>query len=280
MKRISKYRKSSNFIIGKVFFFLFFLSLILGFGYSIITTSLKISGSVTIKNVENIPMLRATSSSDTTAFWSSTYRMKIKTVTFDDEINEPSGVVASWDVGTIDNITDVMAYIVNNETSGYYDLYIQGDGHLYANYDSSYLFYNFRALEKINNIDILDTSKTTNMSYMFYYAGYSSTNFTLDVSSFDTQNVTNMSYMFAFAGYNSTAITLDISNFDTSKVTSMYYIFGRTGYVNPNFTLNVSGINTKNVTDMGYMFYNAGYNSEVYTLDVTSFDTSNVTNME
>ena len=44
---------------------------------------------------------------------------------------------------------------------------------------------------------------------------------TLDVSNFDTSKVTNMSYMFS----RSQATTLDVSNFDTSKVTNMSNMF-------------------------------------------------------
>ncbi len=75
-------------------------------------------------------------------------------------------------------------------------------------------------------LDYLDTSKVTTMSYMF--RGSQAT--TLDLSSFDTRKVTNMSYMFR----GSQATTLDLSSFDTSNVENMNNMFrssqATTGY--------------------------------------------------
>ena len=53
-----------------------------------------------------------------------------------------------------------MAYITTNQTDNtYYDLYIQGDGHLYANKDSKYLFANLKGVDQINGIDKLNQLK-------------------------------------------------------------------------------------------------------------------------
>lgn len=62
---------------------------------------------------------------------------------------------------------------------------------IYLNPDSSRMFYN----KAINDIDLskFDTSKVTNMSYMF--SGMRDI-ITLDISNFDTSNVTNMGSMF------------------------------------------------------------------------------------
>ena len=45
---------------------------------------------------------------------------------------------------------------------------------------------------------------------MFYYTGYESDEFSLDLSSFDTSNVTDMSQMFYFTGASSSSFTLDL----------------------------------------------------------------------
>jgi len=82
-----------------------------------------------------------------------------------------------------------MAYLkINASNLSYYDLYIHGDGQIYANPDSSYLFYNFKNVDSINNMSILDTSNVTNMSHMFYYTGYLSTKFTLDCSRWNVKH--------------------------------------------------------------------------------------------
>lgn len=68
-------------------------------------------------------------------------------------------------------------------------------------------FYSMSNLVGIDNLDLLDTSKTINMSYMFDGC----TNLTqLDLSNFDTSNVTDMSYM--FNGCSNLTATLIIMN--------------------------------------------------------------------
>ena len=231
------------------------------------------------ENIVGLAVLKATTQDDTTAFRSATYKSKIKTLTFEDEINVPETATESWDLGVNQN-GNVMAYVIPNTTdSTYYDLYIQSDTQLYANRDMSYWFAALTYVDEINNLELLDTSKTTNMLGMFSETGQNSTVFTLDVSNFDTSSVINMSGMFFKTGNASTVFTLDVSNFDTSSVIDMGYMFTSVGENNPNFTLDVSGFDTTNVTNMYGMFWYTGRNSTIFTLDVSNFDTSNVTNM-
>ena len=118
---------------------------------------------------------------------------------------------------------------------------------VYLNTDSSEMFYSdLYAEQRIKNI--LD----------------------LDLSNFDTSKVTNMSYMFN-GMFNLTS--LDLSNFDTSKVTNMSLMFS--GMRNLT-TINLSSFDTSQVTDMRYMFNNM---SNLTSLDLSKFDTSKVTNM-
>ena len=216
---------------------------------------------------------------DDFAFWSDEYREKIKNITFEDKINVPDEAFESWDI-SLGQTGKVMSYVVPNQNdSSYYDLYIQSDTQLYANFNMQYWFENFTNIDSINGLDLLKTSYTNDMHGMFASTGYNSTIFTLDVSNFDTSNVTDMSFMFDRTGYNSTIFALDVSNFDTSKVTSMYRMLALTGVSNPNFTLDVSNFDTSNVTNMGGMFVRVGEANKFFTLDVSNFDTSNVTNM-
>ena len=59
---------------------------------------------------------------------------------------------------------------------------------------------------------------------MFVSTGYSSPNFTLDVSNFDTSNVTNMGNMFNGTVYNSTKFitSITIKNPKTTSYSSMF----------------------------------------------------------
>ncbi|MDD6323105.1 MAG: BspA family leucine-rich repeat surface protein [Bacilli bacterium] len=231
------------------------------------------------------------------AFWQSTYSGKISTVDVLDNKNVPSNVVASWDVSEKQN-KSVMAWIIDDpDNSGMYKLYIGGNGGVAAPTDSSNLFggaYNSNfSKTKTMNLTNLDTSRVTNMGYMFY--GCSSltnlnvSNFdtskvtnmvsmfwdcksltSLDLSNFDTSNVTDMGWMF----YNCSSLTsLDVSKFNTSKVTHMTWMFYNCWSLT---SLDVSKFNTSKVTDMGWMFNNC---KSLTRLDVSNFDTSQVTSM-
>jgi len=143
---------------------------------------------------------------------------------------------------------------------------------VYLNKDSSKMFFSEPSEQKIRNIlkldlSSFDTSKVTNMGYMFYNISNPTT---LDISNFDTSQVRSMRSMFS-AMYNLT--TLDLSHFDTSKVTDMAGMFYSVSTLN---TLNLSNFDTSQVTDMNHMFYNM---SNLTTLNLSSFDTSKVTNM-
>ena len=128
-----KHRRKVRFDHKKrnILIFLVFV-LFLGIGYSVLGTDLGITGNISLTKYKQ-PIIRTTSSTDQTAFKSLTYRDKIKTVTLDDKIEPPNNVVASWDVSEARN-GNVMAYVTTNQDDNTkYDLYIQGDGHLFAN---------------------------------------------------------------------------------------------------------------------------------------------------
>ena len=87
-------------------------------------------------------------------------------------------------------------------------------------------------LEEINGIENWNTSKVTDMSFMFYNC---SSLTSLDVSNFDTSQVTNMSSMFY---YCSSLTSLDVSNFNTSKVTDMSNMFYNCSKLSGNITIS------------------------------------------
>ncbi|MBE8832410.1 BspA family leucine-rich repeat surface protein [Enterococcus hirae] len=146
-------------------------------------------------------------------------------------------------------------------------------GKVVAPEDSAYLFSSdltgskyLNNLTEIEGLNQLDTSNVTNMREMFKEMSNLTS---LDVSSFDTSKVTDMSYMF----YRNGVTSLDVSGFDTSKVTVMSYMFlGMKNITN----LDVNSWNTSNVTSMYGMFSGM---SSVTSLDVSGFDTCNVTTM-
>ena len=225
------------------------------------------------------------------------WKRKQDTVTkivFQDSINKIEGESESWDISSAKNKTVMARLVPNTDDTTTNTLYIQGNGGVTANYNSSYLFYNFSKLTEIENISLLDTSNVTSMYQMFYECRsltsldlsnfdtsqvtnmvsmfYSCSKLTnLDVSKFDTSEVTNMSAMFR----NCSSLTsLDVSKFDTSNVTDMHEMFRGCRSLT---SLDLSNFNTSNVTDMTLMFREC---ESILELNVDSFDTSNVTKMD
>ena len=188
-------------------------------------------------------------------------------IVFQDSINKIEGESESWDISSAKNKTVMARLVPNTDDTATNTLYIQGNGGVSANYDSSYLFYIFSKLTEIENLNLFDTSQVTNMRYMFYRCSNLTS---LDVSKFDTSQVTNMHRMF----YECNSLTsLDVSEFDTSKVTNMNGMFLRCSSLTE---LDVSNFNTSNVTDMEQMFFGC---SSLTELDISNFKTSNVTDM-
>ncbi|MBQ9558467.1 MAG: BspA family leucine-rich repeat surface protein [Bacteroidaceae bacterium] len=121
-------------------------------------------------------------------------------------------------------------------------------------------FYNFQKLEEIVGLTNLNTSKVTDMGYMFYQC-YALKN--LDLSQFNTSNVTNMERMFY---YLQGVTSLDLSKFNTSKVTKMDEMFRNSN--NGKLTsLDLTSFNTTNVISAYAMF---AYYYKLKQIKVTS----------
>ena len=173
-----------------------------------------------------------------------------------------------------------LAWYEDNDSDGYYEITIAGDGDVVANSNSSYLFANIGYGVKnqevtITGLENLETELTTDMSYMFRECKVQEIN----VNTLDTSNVTTLDNTFSNC---SNLETLDLNNWNTSKVENLFSTFQ--GCTNLK-TLEVGDWNTSNVTIMGEEGMNfASYGtfqgcSNLTTLDLSKWDTSNVTAM-
>ena len=138
----------------------------------------------------------------------------------------------------------------------YEDLHMQrtNDG---ANMKGLFYYCNSPELD----LSRLDTSKVTDMSYMF---GYCSSQINID--GWDTSEVTNASYMLqSFTG------SIDLTKLDFSSVTNVSNMFN---YANLD-NIILTGLKFPSATSYDNMFNNA----KATTLDLSSWDISHVKNM-
>jgi len=183
-------------------------------------------------------------------------RREVITVTFLDSLDEITD--DAWDVSA-DDSGKVMAWTKWRDNGGY-DLYVEDEGNITANKNSSGLFSGYINVEHILFNNNFHTENTQDMSAMFLFCGNLKE---LDVSHFDTSNVTDMNGM--FCGCSSLG-ELDVSHFDTSNVIDMKRMFyGCRKLVK----LDVSGFDTSNVTDVQAMF---GKSDNLTNLNVSNFD--------
>ena len=201
-------------------------------------------------------------------FRSDEYKEKIKTVSFVDYIDTNNAVV-QWDMSDLGD-NSIVAWLNNNSTNGYYDLYIGSKEEIYPK-DLNNFFAGMKYLDEIS-FSNLNTIMTTNMANMFWGVGLKS----LDLGNkFNTKNVTDMARM--FWGIVSTNINLG-DKFDTRNVTNMMQMFSSDSNL-VNLDLG-DKFDTSNVTNMGGMFNAVGTNVNNFTLNLgNKFDTSNVTNV-
>jgi len=131
---------------------------------------------------------------------------------------------------------DIIRYI--NEFIKYEEL---NDGNIkYA--VTMWYFHKDFALEVYGHISYWNTSRITDMSFLFYQY-YT---FNEDISRWNVSNVTNMSLM--FCGANS--FNSDLSSWNVSNVTGMEGMFCNAN----SFNCDLSSWDVRNVTDMGWMF--------------------------
>ena len=135
-------------------------------------------------------------------------------------------------------VPDCSGFVVDNEDWGY-DLYIQSNEQLYGNPDMSNWFSDFYNLETINNLDLLDTSKVTNMKDMFASCASLTT-----IPQLDTSNVTDLSRMFYYCSKLQSIPLLDTSN--ATKFSEMFSYCSK--------LQSIPQLNTSNATNMMSMF--------------------------
>ena len=221
------------------------------------------------KQVENeyvitVATLRNWPSDSTDDFHNSTYKSKITSIEFKTNTSEvPYNPIKTWSIKDATSEEEVTAYLLDDGTStGNYKVIISTPASiLYANPDSSNMFYSFSGLKEIKGIELLNTSSATNMSYMFYLCNRLTG---LDLSGWDTSSVTNMAEMFSQCSQLSDFSFLE--NWDTTSVTNMVSMFYSCSKLT---TIDLSNWEISSVTNMGSMFQDC---SQLTSLDLSGWD--------
>ncbi len=196
-------------------------------------------------------------------FWD--YKENITNVVFEDTTIDRSETTLKFDISSNQD-ESIMSYLVPNENDpSKYTLCIQSDDTIYLNPKSEYLFMGFAALEFIDGLDKIDTSKVTNMYSMFN--GCSSL-ISLNLDNFNTTKVNDVRYMFMSC---LKLKDIDLSSFDTRNVKYMSGIFENCESL---ISLNLENFYTPNLVEFGWAFKNC---KSLKNINLSNFDTSKVT---
>ncbi len=141
---------------------------------------------------------------------------------------------------------------------------------------TAYWFCNMRDCEMFQ-LDNLDTSNVTDMSYMFAWAGYNAKKFEITgIDMFDVRQVKKMKAMFTYMAYNADNIDLDIQKWKVYNVTDMSQMFAYMGYKSTAIYVGLlADWEVVSVTNMDAMFKSTGYYAKWY-IYLVPWDVSNV----
>ncbi len=168
-------------------------------------------------------------------------------------------------------------YRVPTSSGNEFDVYILADPEYFVSLNpiSSSMLRGLSNATSIRGLSEIDTSRVTNMDYMFYNLSIANE---LDISSWDTSLVTNMSSMFRGC---SMLDNLDLSGWDVSSLTNASHMFEdcqKLAY------LNLIGWDTSRLQDMTAMFKNAHLefvaSSSMGVKGLENLNTSSVTSMK
>ena len=189
-------------------------------------------------------------------------RDKIEKIYTVKEVDVPADAKESWDVSEKKD-KSVVAYVLDKDSNGLYELYLGENGGVIANQDSSRMFENYTSLTYAD-LTNLYTDNVTDMSFMFKGDNKLSQ---LIINGWNTTAVTNMKYMFKDC---SSLSSLDLNHFDTSSVTDMEGMFY--GCISMK-SLEVEKFNLTNVKTIEAMFMNC---NKLSKLNIENWNTANI----
>lgn len=202
-----------------------------------------------------------------------TTRMSITEINIVDSYTPNGNETDSWDASAAKD-GSVMCYVNGTVLT----IAGNGSGKIYANADSSSMFYKsktdmFSALTTINGISVLDTTNVTTLVQAFCRCIALSS---LDLSTWDVSNVTDLSAIFQHCV---SLKTVNCTGWNTKKVTSLSSMFLTTGDYGESQLKNVFGIGDWDVSGVTTMLGLFQMCENLESIDVSRWDTKSCTNM-
>ena len=163
--------------------------------------------------------------------------------------------IGNWNISKVTNFSNMFSGEVNFDNGGSSDInnWVLNSA---SDIDMSYMFAGGGGdtIQRFNQpIGNWNTSKVTNMSYMFSRSGNGINLFNQDIGNWNVSNVTNMAAMF----YKATNFNQNIGNWDVSKVINMASMFGDAPTFNNGESSDINNWKTSAATNMSGTFYGA-----------------------
>lgn len=220
---------------------------------------------------------------------------KIESITFVNSNEVPDDAIVSWDATWTKTSPskngNIMAYTLDQDANGMYELYIGKKGKIYTKDYLSGLF-SFPNVKKIEGLENFSIKNAYNLYGMFQRCGVES----LDLRNFDVSMVETTEMMFDqcknlvelnLEGWNTGELRntqfmfqechklkqLDLSSWNTNVISKMSGMFD---YCYEIEDINMANWNTMNVTEMRELF---NYCKKLTKLNMTGWKTSSVTTM-
>ncbi len=190
--------------------------------------------------------------------------------------NAPTSYIENgkWDISETGYEGSVYAYLTLNNDGTTHTLYVVASDTIEMTVGLD-MFSHYTNCTSIEGMEYLNTSKITDMSWMFCD---SSSITSIDISMFDTSNVTNMEAMFS----NCTSLTsVNMKGIDTSKVEYMGKARNDSRGMFQNCTnllsVDFRGMNTSSLKSMNSMFLGC---TAIESINMSNLNLDKVTDMK
>ena len=195
IKKCQKWVQNHKIKVTLSSFFLFLLLLFVICTYSYSYFNYSVSGTVKNKITTGTyisPGIQKVASSNyNEEMWQ--YKSNITKIVFQNQIQEMDNAAYTYDISSRNDNSIIANLVANSDDTSTYTAYIQSNGNVLANEDSSYLFYGFKNLATLEGVEYFDTANVTDMKSMFQNC---SSLTSIDLSNFVTPNLTNMHLCF------------------------------------------------------------------------------------